>query len=114
MDKNLYREFFGFKESNIDEAQLVNKITDYQGGVVYKLHDPSTYANVRADIESFANKKGLQVIQNKFDANRGIGYMRFTQTEDPGKDSQRIQGFISQLPEVLKFKFKIIQRKQQQ
>ena len=39
--------------------------------------------------------------------------MRFSQTEDPGKDSQRIQGFISQLPEVMKFKFKIIQRKQQ-
>ena len=112
MDKNLYREFFRMKKT-IDEAELINKITDYQGGVVYKLFDPSTYANVRADIEAFANKKGLQVIQNKFSAERGIGYMRFSQTEDPGKDSQRIQGFISQLPEVMKFKFKIIQRKQQ-
>jgi|TARA_R110000868_G_scaffold310172_2_gene571451 hypothetical protein len=111
MDKNLYREFFGMKKT-IDEAQLVNKITDYQGGVVYKLFDPSTYANVRADIESFANKKGLQVIQNKFNAERGVGYMRFSQSNDLGKDSQRIQGFISQLPEVLKFKFKVIQRKQ--
>ena len=37
--------------------------------------------------------------------------MRFTQTNDVGKDSQRIQGFISQLPEVLKFKFKVINRK---
>jgi hypothetical protein len=111
MDKNLYREFFGMKKT-IDEAELVNKITDYQGGVVYKLFDPSTYANVRADIESFAAKKGLRVIQNKFDSKKGIGYMRFSQSDDVGKDSQRIQGFISQLPEVSKFKFKIIQRKQ--
>ena len=90
MNKNLYKEFFGLKENSIKEAQLVNKITDYQGGVVYK---------------------GLQVIQNKFDAEKGVGYMRFTQTNDVGKDSQRIQGFISQLPEVLKFKFKVINRK---
>ena len=111
MNKNLYKEFFGLGKNEIEEAQLVNKITDYQGGVVYKLYDPSTYADVRSDIENFANKKGLQVIQNKFDAEKGVGYMRFTQTNDVGKDSQRIQGFISQLPEVLKFKFKVINRK---
>ena len=58
MNKNLYKEFFGLKENSIKEAQLVNKITDYQGGVVYKLFDPSTYADVRSDIENFANKKG--------------------------------------------------------
>jgi hypothetical protein len=111
MNKNLYKEFFGLKENSIKEAQLVNKITDYQGGVVYKLFDPSTYADVRSDIENFANKKGLKVIQNKFDAEKGVGYMRFTQSDDVGKDSQRIQGFVSQLPEVSKFKFKVINRK---
>ena len=111
MNKNLYKEFFGIKEKSIDEAQLINKITDYQGGVVYKLFDPATYANVRSDIENFVNKKGLQVIQNKFNATRGVGYMKFSQSNDLGKDSQRIQGFISQLPEVLKFKFKVINRK---
>lgn len=94
----------------LDEAQLINNITDYKGGVIYKLFDPSTYSNVRADIESFAKKRGLRVIQNKFNSSKGIGYMRFTQSDDLGKDSQRIQGFISQLPEVSKFKFKVISK----
>lgn len=111
MNKNLYREFFGVKDNEIKEAQLINKITDYQGGVVYKLFDPSTYADVRTDIENFARKKGLKVIQNKFNSAKGIGYMRFSQSDDVGKDSQRIQGFISQLPEVSKFKFKVINKK---
>ena len=95
---------------SIEEARLTNKITDYKGGVLYQLSDPSTYENVRSDIERFANEKGLRVIQNKFDSTKGTGYMRFTQSEDIGKDSQRIQGFISQLPEVLKFKFKVLKR----
>ena len=33
------------------------------------------------------------------------GFFYFRLGEDPGKESQRIQGFISQLPEVEKFKF---------
>lgn len=106
--RSLYKEFFGIKP--IKEAELINKITDYQGGVVYKLFDPSTYHDVRTDIEGFAKKKGLHIITSKFNPAKGVGYMKFSQTDDVSKDSQRIQGFISQLPEVSKFKFKVYNR----
>ena len=59
----MYHDFFGIKPQ-LNEADLVNKISDYRGGFFY----------VR------------------------LG-------EDPAKESQRIQGFISQLPEVEKFSF---------
>lgn len=108
MDKHNFKEFFGTKGIRVQEAELANGIHDYQGGVVFKLRDPSTYVNMKADVESFVKKKGMQIIKNKFDAQRGVGYMHFSDSGDTSKDAQRIQGFISQLPEVEKFKFAVI------
>ena len=106
-NKNMYHDFFGM---NIKEADLLNKISDYKGGVLYKLIDPATAGNVKADIQAFLNKKGMHVITTKFN-DKGFFYIRLG--EDPAKESQRIQGFISQLPEVEKFSFtlKPIQKK---
>ena len=100
--KNMYHDFFGM---NIKEADLLNKISDYKGGVLYKLIDPATAGNVKADIQAFLNKKGMHVIKTKFDDVAGKGFFYIRLGEDPAKESQRIQGFISQLPEVEKFKF---------
>ena len=38
---NMYHDFFGMK-SQTNEADLLNKLTDYKGGFLYKLIDPST------------------------------------------------------------------------
>ena len=110
---NTYHQFFGVK-SKTNEADLINKISDFKGGFLYKLIDPATAGNVKADIQAFLNKKGMHVIKTKFDDTAGKGFFYIRLGEDPAKESQRIQGFISQLPEVEKFKFtlKPIQQKQ--
>ena len=109
---DMYKDFFGLKKinENLEEADLVNKISDYRGGVVYKLHDPRTGADVKKDIAQFAAKKKMHIIRTQFDDAKGIGFFHFRLGEDPGKESQRIQGFISQLPEVKVFKFTIGQQ----
>ena len=101
---NTYRQYFGMK-SQTNEADLINKISDYKGGFLYKLIDPATAGNVKADIQAFLNKKGMHVIKTKFDDAAGKGFFYVRLGEDPAKESQRIQGFVSQLPEVSKFKF---------
>ena len=53
----------------------------------------------------FAAKKKMHIIKTKFNDAAGKGFFYFRLGEDPGKESQRIQGFISQLPEVSRFKF---------
>ena len=101
---NMYHDFFGMK-AQTNEADLLNKLTDYKGGFLYKLIDPATAGNVKADIQAFLNKKGMHVIKTKFDDAAGKGFFYVRLGEDPAKESQRIQGFVSQLPEVSKFKF---------
>ena len=101
---NMYHDFFGMK-TQTNEADLLNKLTDYKGGFLYKLIDPATAGNVKADIQAFLNKKGMHVIKTKFDDAAGKGFFYVRLGEDPAKESQRIQGFVSQLPEVSKFKF---------
>ena len=110
---NMYHQYFGMK-SQTNEADLINKISDYKGGLLYKLIDPATAGNVKADIQAFLNKKGMHVIKTKFDDASGKGFFYVRLGEDPAKESQRIQGFISQLPEVEKFKFTLrpIQKQQ--
>ncbi len=110
---NMYHQFFGMKPQT-NEADLLNKLTDYKGGFLYKLIDPATSGNVKADIQAFLNKKGMHVIKTKFDDAAGKGFFYIRLGEDPAKESQRVQGFISQLPEVEKFKFTLrpIQKQQ--
>jgi hypothetical protein len=106
---DMYRKFFGFKKINespeLEEADLLNHMTDYRGGVVYQLHNPATAIDVRKDIQQFAAKKKMHIIRTQFNDAKGLGFFHFRLGEDPGKESQRIQGFISQLPEVARFKF---------
>ena len=92
-------------QKSMTEADLLNKLTDYKGGVLYKLYDPATAGNVKADIQAFLNKKGMHVIKTRFKDEAGKGFFYIRLGEDPAKESQRVQGFISQLPEVEKFAF---------
>ena len=119
--KKLYKDFFGLTEqtikseldnNEIDEAQLVNKITDYQGGVQMIFADPATAKQTMIDILTWAKKKGFDIINKEIyttDSGAKAGYIYFRMGEDSYKDSQRIQGYISQSPGISKFRFKVKQ-----
>ena len=108
--RSLYKEFFGAKPA-VKEAELVNKMADYAGGVVYKLHDPSTYDVVKMKIMNFAKERNLFIVQAKFNPTSNKGYLYFRMGADAASEAQRIQGYLSQLPELVKFKFKVIEQK---
>tara|TARA_Y100000310_G_C20431873_1_gene691871 strand:- start:159 stop:587 length:429 start_codon:yes stop_codon:yes gene_type:complete len=113
---NMYRKYFGFKKinetSDLEEADLLNKISDYRGGVLYQLIDPATAPDVKRDIAQFAAKKKMHIIKTEFNDAQGYGFFYFRLGEDPGKESQRIQGFISQLPEVRRFRFTTLKQEE--
>ena len=94
-------------EELVDEAQLLNKITDYRGGVEFVLTDPATAQNVFDEIKQFAAKKKIYVIKSKLSRSGKVGYFQFRLGEDPAKESQQIQGYISQKPEIKHFRFNV-------
>ena len=134
--KKLYRDFFSLKEQKvtysdaevdnlkkaadeaerfkqaitteelIDEAQLVNNLTDYNGHVIYQLRDPQESNAVAKDIQRWTTKKGFTIIAHKKSKTGRTGYFYFRIGEDPGSESQKIQGYFAQLPELTKFAFK--------
>lgn len=95
------------EETEIDEAQLVNNITDYRGGVEYVLRDPSQAQSVASEIRQWAEKKGFTVITNKISKSGKVGYFYFRLGEDPALESQKIQGYVAQKPEVKHFRFNV-------
>lgn len=99
-------------EGEIDEAQLLNHITDYKGGVEYVLVDPATAINVADEIKQFAAKKHIDIIKFKMSASGKVGYFLFKLGEDAAKESQQIQGYISQKPEVKHFRFNVRMKQQ--
>jgi uncharacterized lipoprotein len=126
--KKIYRDFFGLNEQTVakkhnpadggnvkitedddlDEATLDNSITEYQGGVQWIVTDPATAKHVMADISSWATKKGFTIIKRKISKSGKVGYIYFRMGEDPAKESQRIQGYVSQTPEIHRFRFKVL------
>lgn len=96
----------GLSETELDEAQLVNNITDYQGHVMYRLRDPQEAKMVAKDIMQWTNKKGFTIIKHDRSKTGLTGYFYFRLGEDPGTESQRIQGYLSQMPEIEKFVFR--------
>lgn len=97
----------GITENEIDEAQLTNHMTDYRGGVEYVLRDPAEAQAVAADIQQWSEKKGFTVVNKKISESGKVGYFYFRLGEDPARDSQRIQGYISQKPEIKHFRFNV-------
>jgi hypothetical protein len=94
-------------EAEIDEAQLVNNITDYRGGVEYVLRDPAFAQQVASEIQEWSEKKGFTVVKRTISKTGKIGYFYFRLGNDPALESQRIQGYIAQKPEIKHFRFNV-------
>ena len=99
--------------AELDEAQLINKITDYRGGVEYVLRNPAEAKQVSIEIRQWAEKKGFVVIKQKISNNGKVGYFYFKLGQDPALESQKIQGYIAQKPEVKHFRFNVRRQKPQ-
>ena len=91
----------------VDEAQLTNNMTDYRGGVEYVLRDASMAQTVAADIQQWSEKKGFTIVNKKVSDSGKVGYFYFRLGEDPARESQRIQGYIAQKPEIKHFRFNV-------
>ena len=99
--------------TELEEAQLINKITDYRGGVEYVLRNPAEAKQVSIEIRQWAEKKGFVVIKQKVSNNGKVGYFYFKLGQDPALESQKIQGYIAQKPEVKHFRFNVRGQKPQ-
>jgi len=100
------------EEEFIEEAQLINNLSDYNGHVMYQLRDPQEANAVAKDIQRWTTKKGFTIISHKKSNSGRTGYFYFRIGEDPGSESQKIQGYFAQLPELVKFAFKAPRSKQ--
>jgi len=98
-------------ETELDEAELLNHISDYKGGVEYVVMDPTIAQQVQEEIEQFARKKGIKIIKKDISRSGKIGYFLFRLGEFPAKESQKIQGYISQMPQIKHFRFNVRRKK---
>ena len=95
------------EESDLDEAQLINNIVDYRGGVEYVLRNPAEAEAVANEIREWATKKGFTIVKHVASPSGKVGYFYFRLGQDPGRESQRIQGYIAQKPEIKHFRFNV-------
>ena len=98
------------QEIDIDEAQLVNNLTDYRGGIEYVLRDPATAQQTAKEIQEWAERKGFTVIKKTISASGKIGYFYFRLGQDPALESQKLQGYLAQKPELKHFRFNVRQQ----
>ena len=94
-------------ETEIDEAQLVNNLTDYRGGIEYVVRDPQTAQSVLAEIRQWSEKKGFTIIKSMISKTGRIGYIYYRLGEDPALESQKLQGYLAQKPELKHFRFHV-------
>ena len=94
-------------EADLDEAQLVNNLTDYQGGIEYVLRDPATAQQTAQEIQEWAEKKGFTIIKKTISSSGKIGYFYFRLGQDPALESQKLQGYLAQKPELKHFRFNV-------
>jgi hypothetical protein len=97
------------KEGDLDEAQLVNNLTDYRGGVEYVLRDPASAQQTSQEIQEWAERKGFTVIKKTLSQSGKIGYFYFRLGQDPALESQKLQGYLAQKPELKHFRFNVRQ-----
>ncbi len=95
------------EEQELDEAELLNHMEDYKGGVEYVIADPAQAQSTSDDIRQWAEKKGFKVIKQTISPSGKVGYFYFRLGENPYKESKKIQGYISQLPVVKHFRFNV-------
>lgn len=94
-------------EYEIDEAQLVNNLTDYRGGIEYVVRDPQTAQSVLDEIRQWSEKKGFTIIKYMLSKTGRIGYIYYRLGADPALESQKLQGYLAQKPELKHFRFHI-------
>jgi len=94
-------------EPELDEAKLDNSITDYQGGVEYVISEPENAQAVADSIRQWVEKKGFTVIKQQISKSGKVGYFYFRLGQDPAAESQKIQGYFSQRPELTHFRFNV-------
>jgi hypothetical protein len=99
------------KEGDLDEAELVNHMYDYKGGVEYILRDPSQAQEVAESIMRWTERKGFTIISKDISKSGKIGYFHFRIGVDPERDAQRIQGYFSSKIEIAKYRFHVRQSK---
>jgi hypothetical protein len=102
-----FKDAYSDLKDELEEAELVNSITDYQGGVVYKINDPAEASNVYNKIKTWTEGKGFKTIKAKRLADDKF-FIYFRLGEDPASEAQKINGYFAQLAELDKFKFKVI------
>jgi len=112
--RKLYKQFFGYRlnestlnQKEIDEAQLVNNLTDYRGGIEYVVRDPQTAQSVLDEIRQWSEKKGFTIIKSMLSKTGRIGYIYYRLGEDPALESQKLQGYLAQKPELKHFRFHV-------
>lgn len=96
-------------EGELEEAQLVNHITDYKGGIEYVLRDPATAQQVANEIQEWAERKGFTIIKKTISPSGKLGYFYFRLGQDPALESQKLQGYLAQKPELKHFRFNVKQ-----
>jgi hypothetical protein len=94
-------------ESDLAEAELVNHMYDYRGGVEYILRDPSQAEEVIQAIAQWTERKGFTIITKNISKSGRVGYFHFRLGQDPERDAQRIQGYFSSKIEIAKYRFKV-------
>lgn len=99
-------------ESELEEAELVNHMYDYRGGVEYVLRDPSQAEEVSQSIRNWTERKGFTIIKHKLSRSGRVGYFHFRLGPDPERDAQRIQGYFSSKIEISKFRFNVREKRQ--
>ena len=93
--------------AELEEAQLINHMTDYRGGVEYVIRDVAEALLVSQNIQQWAEKKGFTVVNKKISKSGRVGYFYFRLGENPSQESQKIQGYISQMPSIKHFRFRV-------
>ena len=94
-------------EADLDEAQLVNNITDYQGGIEYVLRDPATAQQTAQEIQEWAERKGFTIKKKTISSSGKVGYFYIRLGQDPAVESQKLQGYLAQKPELKHFRFNV-------
>jgi soluble cytochrome b562 len=119
--KQLYKQFFGLREATlptatpddvdnmnkmadaaerlktalgeelVDEAKLVNNITDYRGGVEFVMRDPADAQRTVNEIMQWTQKKGFTIVKKQISKTGKVGYLYFRLGEDPGSEAHHIR-----------------------
>ena len=71
------------------------------------MRDPAAAELVAQEIQEWSEKKGFTVIKKMISPNKKIGYFYFRLGQDPALESQKIQGYLAQKPELKHFRFNV-------